>query len=83
MVVSPEAYNRKIGLVLLCPITSQIKGFPFEVMLPGGLSVNGVVLADQVKSLDWKVRRAERMAEVPEAVVTEVIDKLMPLLKIS
>ena len=79
LVISPEAYNRKVGLALLCPITGQIKGYPFEVRLPEELPVSGVVLADQVKSLDWKVRRAERIGGLPEAVMGEVLDKLMPL----
>lgn len=52
LVLSPKAYNTKVGLALLCPITSQIKGYPFEVMLPEGLSVKGAVLSDQVKRLD-------------------------------
>jgi mRNA interferase MazF len=58
VVLSPKTYNGKVGLALLCPITSQIKGYPFEVEVPEGLSVNGVILSDQVKSLDWKARNA-------------------------
>ena len=58
LVLSPEAYNRRVGLALCCPITSQVKGYPFEVSLPAGLDVAGVVLADQLKSLDWRRRRA-------------------------
>ena len=56
LVVSPSAYNGRVGLALLCPITTQVKGYPFEVPLPGGLSVAGVVGADQVKSLDWRAQ---------------------------
>ena len=74
------AYNRKVGLALLCPLTRQIKGYPFEVPLPPDLPVRGVVLAGQVKSLDWKARQAERIARVPDAVVEETLGKLMPLL---
>ena len=59
LIVSPQSYNQKVGLVLLCPITNQRKGYPFEVPLPKGLKVAGVVLADQVKSIDWHARRAE------------------------
>ena len=59
LVLSPGEYNRRVGLALLCPITSQIKGYPFEVRLPSGLPVRGTILADQVKSLDWRARRAE------------------------
>lgn len=83
LVISPQAYNCKVGLALLCPITGQVKGYPFEVLLPEGLPVGGVVLADQVKSLDWRVRQAARIGRLPEAVVKEVLDKLMPLLQIG
>jgi mRNA interferase MazF len=80
LVVSPEAYNRRVGLALLCPITSQAKGYPFEVRLPGGTDVSGVVLSDQVKSLDWRARRAEFLCAVPDAVVAETLGKLGALL---
>jgi mRNA interferase MazF len=79
-VLSPAAYNRKVGLALLCPITSQVKGYPFEVRLPEGLPVTGVILADQVKSLDWRARKAEVVCKVPEEVVQEVLLKLETLL---
>ncbi len=55
VVLSPAAYNGKVGLALVCPVTSQVKGYPFEVVMPAGLAVNGVALADQLKSLDWRV----------------------------
>jgi len=80
LVLSPAAYNRKVGLALLCPITSQVKGYPFEVRLPRGLPVTGVILADQVKSLDWRARKAEVVCKVPEEVVQEVLLKLGTLL---
>lgn len=80
LVLSPEAYNRKVGLAILCPITSQVKGYPFEVLIPPGLGVTGVVLADQVKSLDWRARRAELISRLPEATVREVLGKLGTLL---
>lgn len=76
LVISPEAYNRKVGLALLCPITSQAKGYPFEVSLPGGLKASGVVLADQVKSLDWKARGVKLVCAVPDGVTREVMAKL-------
>ena len=57
VILSPAAYNDKVGLALLCPITSQIKGYPFEVVIPPGLRVGGAILADQVKSLDWQAPR--------------------------
>lgn len=59
VVVSPKSYNKKVGLGLFCPITSQIKGYPFEVIIPAGLSISGVVLSVQIKSLDWRVRNAQ------------------------
>ncbi len=63
VVLSPATYNGKVGLALFCPITSQVKGYPFEVALPEGLSISGVILADQVKSLDWRAREAEKIAK--------------------
>ncbi len=83
IVLSPESYNGKVGLALLCPITNQIKGYPFEVLIPSGLKVGGVVLSDQVKSLDWKVRRAELCDRVPPDVILEVLQKLETLLNLN
>ncbi len=80
LVLSPTAYNAKVGLMLCCPVTSRVKGYPFEVALPSGLSITGVVLSDQVKSLDWRVRRAEIAGMVPKGVVAEVLNKLATLL---
>ncbi len=80
VVVSPRAYNSKVGLGLFCPITSQAKGYPFEVVIPDGLPVRGVVLADQVKSLDWRAREAEFAARLPPASRAEVVGKLAVLL---
>src|SRR5574340_545890 len=71
VVLSPAAYNAKVGLALMCPITSRIKGYPFEVILPAGLPVTGAVLADQVKSLGWRARRAERICALPLLTVSE------------
>ncbi len=80
LVVSDIQYNRKVGLALLCPITSQVKGYPFEVALPSGLAVQGVVLSDQVKSLDWRARRAVRIASVPANVLDEVVARISALI---
>ncbi|MGH7965460.1 MAG: endoribonuclease MazF [Candidatus Binatia bacterium] len=80
VVLSPEAYNGKVGLVILCPITNQIKGYPFEVLIPSGYKVDGVVLADQAKSLDWRGRKAEFIRTLPKEVILEVLDKLGTLL---
>lgn len=76
LVLSPRAYNGKVGLAIFCPITSQIKGYPFEVEVPQGLTVSGVVLSDQVKSLDWKARKAELIGKLPESLVTTVLKRL-------
>jgi len=80
LVLSPSAYNGRVGLALFCPITSQEKGYPFEVALPAGMPVSGVVGADQVKSLDWRARKVTRIAAVPEEVVAEVLQRLQTLL---
>ena len=79
LVLSPAAYNGKVGLAVLCPITSQSKGYPFEVVI-STRKLTGVVLSDQVKSLDWRVRQAEMIERVPDAVVREVLAKLSTLL---
>lgn len=80
VVVSPKAYNARVGLALLCPITSQIKGYPFEVQIPEGHPVVGVVLADQVKSLDWQARGAELWCKLQPATYQEILSKLAALL---
>ena len=82
-VVSPASYNRKVGLALFCPITRQIKGYPFEVELPQGLPVKGAVLSDQLKSLDWQARKAEFICQVSEEVLYEVLQKILPLLTVE
>ena len=79
VVLSPAAYNAKTHLAICCPITSQIKGYPFEVALPDGLSISGVVLSDQLKSLDWKVRQAKRIGRLPLTALREVMAKVAVL----
>lgn len=80
VVLSPEVYNGKVGLAILCPITNQVKGYPFEVPIPAGLSVTGAILCDQAKSLDWRVRQAELICTLPPKVVVEALEKLNTLL---
>jgi len=82
IVLSPVAYNRRIGLLLACPVTSQAKGYPFEVALPGGLSISGVTLSDHVRSVDWRARQAAFICQVPESTVLEITAKLSTLLPI-
>jgi mRNA interferase MazF len=80
LVLSPASYNGKVGLAILCPITSQVKGYPFEVAAPAGSRLGGVMLADRVKSLDWRIRKAEFICKLPRATTSEVLDKLGTLL---
>lgn len=79
-VLSPQSYNRQVGLVLCCPITSLVKGYPFEVALPAGLKVGGVVLADQVRSQEWKARKSTFCCKATGEVFEEVAGKLGALL---
>ncbi|MEL6350139.1 MAG: endoribonuclease MazF [Cyanobacteria bacterium J06627_28] len=80
LIVSPAAYNRKVRLALFCPITNKVKGYPFEVLIPNNLLVTGVILSDQVKSLDWKIRRAELITRMPSEVIDAVSIKIRALL---
>ena len=80
-IVSPKAYNGKVGLALVCPITSKQKGYPFEVKVDGH-TTNGVVLADQVKSLDWRARGARFEERANEETITEVSAKIEALIKV-
>lgn len=79
VVISPSSYNRRVGLALCCPVTSQIKGYPFEVLLPKGLGLEGAILSDQVKSLDWRVRKARRIGSLPAEVLQETVGKILAL----
>jgi mRNA interferase MazF len=80
LVISADEYNRTVGLVLACPVTSRVKGYPFEVPLQEGLAVGGVVLADQVRNLDWKSRHARFIAKAPSGVLSETLGKLGTLI---
>lgn len=80
LVLSPKIYNQKSGLALVCPVTNQAKGYPFEVPIPTGCCVGGVVLADHVKSVDWIARKTAKLGPCPAEVVNEVLAKLAPLL---
>lgn len=79
LVMSPVAYNRKVGLALVCPITPNVKGYPFEVELPEGMKAQGAVLCDQIRSLDWRTRQAERYCPAPIEVVKAVTAKVLTL----
>ena len=78
--LSPKIYNEKTNLGLFCPITTKQKGYPFEVPLPDNFPVKGVILADQIRNLDWNVRKAMFIAKVPENTLKEVLEKIQLLL---
>ena len=80
VVLSPKSYNDKVGLAILCPITNQVKGYPFEVLLPTGLPIAGAILSDQVKSLDWRARNVELICTLPDDTISEVLQRLGTLL---
>jgi mRNA interferase MazF len=80
LVLSPRVYNEKTGLAIVCPITSQIKGYPFEASIPENSEIMGVILSDQVKNLDWKARKVEFIGKLPKNALTEVINKLIVLI---
>ena len=80
LVVSATAYNKRVGLALVCPVTNQAKGYPFEVELPEGLPVAGVVLSDHLKSQDWRARRAEFIAALDETTLMAVLHRAQALL---
>jgi mRNA interferase MazF len=80
LTLSPASYNRKVGLAIFCPITNQVKGYPFEVLIPKGSKASGAILSDQVKSLDWKARNASKTCRISGDVIEEVLEKIGLLL---
>jgi mRNA interferase MazF len=78
LVISPASYNGAVGLALMCPITSKVKGYPFEVLLSSGkkFKLNGAVLSDQIKNLDWRIRKAKFIAKASPEIMKEVIEKI-------
>jgi mRNA interferase MazF len=80
VVLSPGSYNAKTNLALVCPITSQIKGYPFEIAIPQGVPIQGVILSDQIRSLNWRARRAERIGSLPEETIAQILERLKALL---
>lgn len=80
LVLTPARYNRLVGLLVACPVTKHAKGYPFESLLPVGLPVQGVVLADHVRSLDWRTRHSEFICKAPAEVVDQVTAKVQALL---
>lgn len=80
LVISPKSYNGKVGLALFCPVASRAKGYPFEVLLPESSAVVGVVLGDQLKSLDWRAGKARLIEQALPDVLVMVMARLLPLL---
>lgn len=80
MVLSPKAYNERSSLVVVVPITRQIKGYPFEVVLPDGLVVTGAVLSDQIKSVDWRARDARLICSLPDTILNNILQRASVLL---
>ena len=81
VVLSPESYNEKTSLALFCPVTNQVKGYPFETPLAPALPVGGVALCDQIKSLDWVARKAEFVCQLPEETLDQIMGKALALLR--
>ena len=80
LVLSPSAYNERIGLMLCCPMTNQVKGYPFEVLVDG-TPKKGAILADQVKSMDWREREAEKKGNVTKGTLAEVVGKIKAMME--
>lgn len=80
VVLTYSAYNGKVGMALTCPITPDVKGYPFEVPIPPRLEVAGAILSDQVKSLDWRTLQVEFICRLPDATVSQVLRKAATLL---
>ncbi|MBU0459008.1 endoribonuclease MazF [Patescibacteria group bacterium] len=80
VVISPKSYNKKVGLSLMCPITSRVKGYPFEVVLPPNAKTHGVIMVDQIKSQDWKARNTRFVEKLSDEALNNVIYQLMVLI---
>jgi mRNA interferase MazF len=80
LILSPRSYNAKAGLCVACPVTNRVKGYPFEVILPQRLPVQGAVLSDHVKSADWEKRKVQWIAHAPAELLDQVRSKLKSLL---
>ncbi len=80
IVMSPSIYNGKTGMALCCPITSHVKGYPFEVLIPADINISGAILADHIRNIDWKTRRAEYLCKLPGKTLEEVAEKILSLL---
>ena len=80
VVISPDYYNARSKLLIVCPITSRVKGYPFEVLIPAGLKVSGAIISDQCRSLDLVARQAEMLCAIPTRTVNEVLELVATLM---
>ncbi len=83
VVLSPRSYNEKTSLAVVCPVTSHVKGYPFEVSLPAGSRIRGAILSDHLKNLDWRHRQAHKAGKIPRSVLEQVRARVAALLEIS
>jgi mRNA interferase MazF len=82
-VLSPRIYNAKANLAIVCPVTSRSKGYPFEIPLAAGGQIEGVILADQLKSLDWRQRQAQKIGRIPATTLEQVRESIAALLQLA
>lgn len=83
VVLSPRGYNEKTSLAVVCPVTSHAKGYPFEVPVPTGQPIKGVILSDHLKNLDWRQRQAQKAGRIPGSLLAQVRDRIAVLLGLS
>jgi mRNA interferase MazF len=83
VVLSPRSYNEKTGLAVVCPVTSVVNGYPFEVSLPAGSCNRGAILPDHLKTLRWRQRQAQKVGRIPGSLLTQVRDRIAALLDLS
>ena len=83
VVLSPRSYNERAGLAVMCPITSQSKGYPFEIVMPASSRVRGVILSDHIKSLDWRERKVEKTGRLAISILSEVLERVSSLLQLQ
>ena len=80
VVISSSIYNGRTGMALCCPVTSQVKGYPFEVLVPPELKIKGAILADHIRNIDWRARRTKYIGQLPESAMDEVSGKKVALI---
>jgi mRNA interferase MazF len=80
VVLSPRSYNERTSLMLCCPVTSKVKGYPFEIVMPSDFAITGAVLTDHVRNLDWQARNAKLIARLPEPFIRSILQMSMKLL---